>query len=116
MAQRAKRILRCNHLAPGGFRMGYILLPYGYLYNNAIAEAKKGDTLRFLTGEDHKIFAVRKVKFNSAETDLLCRIRYGVPKEGVMQRWKTNALIDGNGENAISDDECLFVVYDEDSV
>jgi len=94
--------------------MDYILLPYGYAYNADIAKAKKGDKIRFLDGEDKTIFAVRKIKLPKPETDILCRMRYGITIAGALMRWQTAAQLAGHGKKAISTDECLWVILSEE--
>ena len=100
-------------MEPPEFQLDYILLPMGYSYNVDFQKATHGDVIRFLDGNDYRIFAVRKIKFNTPNTDILCRMRYGITKERTMQKWKSNALLDGHSPEVISEDECLWVVYDK---
>jgi len=109
---RQKKILRISHRTPEYFYLGYVLLPFGYSYNNDIAKAKQGDTLRFVDGNDFTIFAVRKIKIGSPEADILCRIRYGITIKGALMRWQSNAKLEGHGAKAISTEECLWVTFE----
>jgi hypothetical protein len=96
--------------------MGYILLPVGYSYNQDIASAKKGDVLIFFDGGSYTIDCVRRIDSTKPEADLLCRIRYGIPMKAAKMRWRDNLRLEGHGPKAISENECLWVVYqlDED--
>lgn len=95
--------------------MGYILLPVGYAYNNDIASAKKGDKVRFFDGGSYPIESVRRIDSTKPEADLLCRIRYGIPIKAAKMRWRENLRLEGHGPSAISDTECLWVVYQIES-
>lgn len=109
---RRKKIFEPKHTEPGIFRLDYILLPIGYAYNTEYLEAKAGDTLRFFNGTDYDICAVRRLKIKSAETDILCRMRYGITIKGALMRWKENARLEGHSPQVISTEECLWVVYE----
>lgn len=110
---RQKRIFRVNHRTPDDFRLDYILLPFGYSYNADIAMAKPGDTIRFVDGNDVKIFAVRKVRLNTINADILCRMRYDISIKGALMRWQSNAKIEGHGAKAVSTEECLWVIFEK---
>lgn len=112
--KRQKKTFRIPHLEPGEFRLGYVVLPVGYAYNADIAKAKKGDTLRLFEGEEYKIFAVRRICLNKPEADILCRMRYGITAHACLMRWQLNAKLEGHGEKAVSEDECLWVIYSTD--
>ena len=111
---RQKKILRISHRTPENFYLGYVLIPFGYSYNSDIAKAKQGDTLRFVDGNDFPIVAVRRIKIDSAEADLLCRLRYGITIKGALMRWQSNAKLEGHGAKVISTEECLWVVFETD--
>lgn len=106
------KILRAKHSEPGDFRLNYILLPLGFSYNSEFLTAKKGDTLRIFDGGDYPIFSVRTVKIHSAAADILSRMRYGVTIKRVLQIWQSNARLEGHSSKVISEDECLWVIYD----
>ncbi len=110
-----KRVLKVNHLEPGAFQMDYILLPIGYAYNSEWVTAKKGDVVRMHDGADHVVYSVRMVKVKGGLADLLSRLRYGISIAGCMQRWKDNARLEGHTKDAISSDECLWVVYEKEA-
>lgn len=111
-----RRIYRVQHSEPGDFQLDYILLPYGYAYNADIARAKKGDKIRWLAGEDWTIYCVRKIKLLCPDTDILCRMRYGITIQGALMRWQSAAQIAGNGRKAISTDECLWVILTKEDL
>ena len=113
-ASRRKRILRVNHAEPGEFRLNYILLPAGYAYEKQYKDIKKGDTLRLFDGGDYTIYSIRKIKLNKPEADILCRMRYGVTILRVLQIWQSNALMEGHGKKAVSEEDCFWVVYGEE--
>lgn len=110
--ERQKKTFKIPHTEPGVMHLDYVLVPIGYSYNAELAKAKKGDTLRLFDGGEYPIVAVRKLKLAKAETDLLCRMRYGISIKGALTRWKMNAKMEGHGERAISYEECLWIVYD----
>ena len=107
--------IKINHLEPGQFRLDYILLPVGYSYNIEIASAKKGDIISLFDGGDYRVYAVKRLKIGNSAADILSRMRYGVTIKGVLSRWQRNARLEGHGTNAISTDECLWVIYDTDT-
>ena len=108
------RVFRANHLDPGDFQMDYILLPVGYSYNCDWITAKRGDKVRLFDGGLHKIHCVRVIKVRGGLADTLSRIRYGITIAGCIQRWKDNAKLEGHTRNAVSDTECLWVVYEKE--
>lgn len=110
--KRQRKIFNIAHTDSGPLHLDYIVLPVGYSYNADIANAKKGDLLRFADGNECSIFSVRKVRMDKPDADLLCRIRYGITIKGAMMRWKMNAKLEGHGEKAISQDECLWVIFE----
>ena len=112
--KRQKKTFKVAHLDPGDLHIDFIILPVGYVYNSNIAGAKKGDILRLGDGTEHEIFTVQRLQTNKPLADLLCRIRYGITLRGCLMRWKMNAKLEGHGEKAISQDECLMVVYSKD--
>lgn len=116
MPSRIPKKFRLSHAEPGDIRLGFILLPVGYMYNADIASAKSGDIIRFVDGEDYRVFNVLKLKIKSPVTKMLCLIRYGITLDGAMQRWRNNARMEGHGINVVSQDECLLVTYETDPV
>lgn len=112
--KRQKKTFRIAHTDPGVLHLDFIVLPVGYSYNSDIAGAKKSDILRLGDGTEHEIFTVQKIQTNKPIADLLCRIRYGITLRGCIMRWKMNARLEGHGEKAVSEDECLLVVFSTD--
>ena len=110
---RQKKNFKVNHSESGDFWLDYILLPFGYLYNADIANAKKGDTIQLFNGGKYSIVSCRKIRIKSPEADLLSRMRYGITIAGALSRWKTNARLEGHGAQAISEDECLWIVFEK---
>ena len=105
------RIYKPMHTLAGPLHYDFILLPYGYSYNREYLEANDGDILQFVEGESRKIKFVKKISLD-AVADILCRIRYGKPLVNVLSLWRNDALVLGHGIQAVSDDECLLVVYE----
>lgn len=114
VSKRQKKTFKIAHMEPGDFRLGYVVLPVGYAYNADIAGAKKGDTLRLFDGGEYEIFSVRRISIKKPEADILCRMRYGITAHACLMRWKLNAKMEGHGEKAVSEDECLWVIYSAD--
>jgi hypothetical protein len=110
--KRTTKVFSAKHSEPGSFRKGYILLPVGYKYNSEWRTAKNGDKLKLWDGGLYTIYAVRRLSLDKPEADILCRLRYGIPLKRCISIWKSNALIEGHGANAISTDECLWIIYD----
>ena len=108
-----KKVFKANHLNPGDMVLDFIILPIGYSYNSEWRKAKRGDIIRMHDGTEYKIYCVRIVKVRGGLAGLLCRMRYGFTLRGCMQRWKYNARLEGNAGSAVSDDECLWVVYEK---
>lgn len=111
---RQKKTFKIAHMDPGALHLDFIILPVGYSYNSDIANAKKSDILRLGDGSEHEIFTVQKIQTKKPIADLLCRIRYGITLRGCVMRWKMNAKLEGHGEKAVSEDECLMVVFSTD--
>ena len=103
------------HSEPGDFWLDYILLPYGVYYDKTkdFINAKKGDILRFYNGPEYKIDNVSLIK-QDRFCDVLCRMRYGIPISAAFRRWARYALLEGNGKDILSKDECFFVVYSKE--
>jgi len=107
---RKKKILKAIHMEPGEMQLDFILLPVGYAYNIDWQKAKRGDYIRFFNGGTYPIFSVRLLKVGAA-ADILARMRYGITIKACIQRWKQNARVEGHKTTAISNTECLWVVY-----
>lgn len=101
------------HTLAGPLHFDFILLPYGYAYNREYLEAKAGDVLEFVEGEQRMVSMVVKIPID-VEADALCRIRYGMSIYVAKSMWKQDAMILGHGIQAVSDDECLLVVYENE--
>ena len=110
-----RKTFKAKHSEPGDFRLDYILLPIGYSYNSEWITAKKGDKIRLHNGGTYVIQFVRIVKVKGGLADILSRMRYGITIAGCIQRWKINAKLEGHTSDAVSSDECLWVVYEKDS-
>lgn len=103
-----------NHAEPGDFYLDYILLPYGIYYDKTkqFADAKQGDILRFYNGPEYIIDSVSLIKQDRV-CDVLCRMRYGISWKAAFEKWKQYAMLEGNGRDILSTEECLLVVYEK---
>ena len=111
-AKRRSKTFKAKHAEPGSFKKDYILLPVGYSYNSEWISAKKGDSLKLWEGGVHTIYAVRPLKLNKPEADILSRMRYGIPIKRCLEVWKSNARLEGHSSSAVSTEECLWIIYD----
>lgn len=114
--EKKSKTLKPAHTEPNGFWLGYILLPYGDFYAPAQSAIKagKGDILRFYNGNDYTIERVIKIPQDDV-CDMLCRLRYGIPWKVAFKKWQTNAVLEGNDRNVLSNDYCLWIIYDTDT-
>lgn len=112
-SEKKRKTFKVKHTKPGDFHLGYILLPVGYSYNAEWRNAKKGDILRMWSGEAYPIFSVRRLDLRKSAADILCRMRYGITIKRILQIWQGNAKMEGHGAKAVSTEECLWVIYDE---
>lgn len=109
---RQSKILKPAHAEPSDFWLDYILLPYGQYYKPTLGfkDAKKGDILRFHNGKDYYIERVFLIQQDHM-CDILSRMRYGIPWKEAFRRWQSNAVLEGNDRNVLSQDLCFWVVY-----
>lgn len=107
------KIFKVTHAEPGEQLWDYILLPYGYSYNRDYLSFKEGDKIKLFNGGKYNIKSVSKIKIQEAYADALCRMRYGVGIKYAFSRWKSNAILEGHGAKALSDEECLLVCYEK---
>lgn len=107
------KIFKAQHSEPGDFQLDYILLPIGYVYNKEWLDAKRGDSIRLFNGGTYKIFSVRKISMVAGAADILSRIRYGITIKGCLARWQQNAKLEGHSPDAVSERECLWVIYEK---
>ena len=111
-----RTIFKPNHAEPGEFYLDYVLLPYGIYYDKTkpFADAKQGDILRFYNGPEYVIDSVSLIKQDRV-CDVLCRMRYGISWKAAFEKWKQYAMLEGNGKDILSTEECLLVVYEKRS-
>lgn len=112
MPRGANRVFRVNHEEPNGFKMDYILLPYGAYYKKtaSLLEAKPGDMLRFYNGRDVEIQAVGLVE-DGVICNILSRMRYGIPWGMALSIWRRYAIMEGNGKDILVDGKCIMVAF-----
>lgn len=107
-----KRIkLKAFHDTPRDFHADYILLPLGYSYNREFLEAMEGSLIKFGDGKIYPLLRAGALSLKNPATEGLCFARYGITLRKALQIWCANALAQGYGKNAVSDEECLIVIY-----
>lgn len=92
---------------------GLIMLPVGMYYNRDIQYASIGDTIVFLGGKERIIKNKCLLDLRAGATDFLCQYIYNKSLNMVFRKWLTNAVISGNGRNAVSKNRCLVIWYEE---
>ena len=102
------------HDTPRDFHADYILLPLGYSYNREFLSVSEGTLLRFGDGKVYTFLRAGVLSLRNAATEGLCFARYGITLKKAMRIWRTNALAQGYGINAVSDEECLIIIFDRD--
>lgn len=92
--------------------MDYILLPFGDFYEKTrcYLDAKTGDKMQFMDGEEVTIDSVMVVE-GERMCDVLCRIRYGVKFKVAFSRWMRYARIEGHGKDILVPNKCIMVLY-----
>ena len=99
------------HDTPGDFHADYILLPLGYSYNREFLSVSEGGLLKFGDGKVYPLLRVDVLSIKNPATEGLCFARYGITLRKALQIWRTNAFAQGYGRNAVSDEECLIIIY-----
>ena len=108
----AKRVkLKAFHDTPRDFHADYILLPLGYSYNREFLNVSEGDLMRMGDGKVFPVLRTGILSLRNPATEGLCFARYGITLRSAQRVWKTNAFAQGYGKDALSDEECLIVIY-----
>lgn len=100
------------HDTPKDFHADYILLPLGYLYNREYLSLPEGSILKFGDGKVYRLLRCGILNMNNPATEGLCFARYGITLCKAQKIWRNIALAMGYGINAISQDECLIIIFD----
>lgn len=106
-----RKYYKVFHDTPRDFHADYILLPLGYTYNREFLSVSEGSLLKFGDGKVYPLLRCGVLEIDNPATEGLCFARYGITLRKAMKLWKTNALAQGYGVNAVSDDECLILIY-----
>ena len=106
-----KKYYKVFHDTPRDFHADYILLPLGYSYNREFLSVSEGTLLKFGDGKVYNMLKSGILDLRNPATEGLCFARYGITLRKALQIWKTNAFAQGYGRNAVSDEECLIIVY-----
>lgn len=110
-----KKYHKVFHDTPRDFHADYILLPLGYSYNREFLSVSEGSLLKFGDGKVYPLLRCGVLDVNNPATEGLCFARYGITLRKALKLWKTNALAQGYGINAVSDEECLIIIYGEEN-
>lgn len=112
MSKESKMLFKVAHEEPNDYRWDYIVLPYSAYYPRSveIMKARPGDMLRFFEGRDVEITAVHVIE-DADLCNTLCRMRYGISWAAAFDRWRRNAVLDGNGRDILSRDKCIMVAF-----
>lgn len=105
------RVFKASHAELGPLIGSFILLPYGYSYNEDYLRFKQGDQIKLFNGGKYEIISVCLFNLKDPGCDAICNMRYGIGIKRLLQIWKKNAVYEGYGPKAISEDECLIVRY-----
>ena len=103
------------HDTPRDFHADYILLPLGYSYNREFLSVSEGTLLKFGDGKVYPLLRAGVLSMKNPATEGLCFARYGITLRKALQIWRTNAFAQGYGRNAVSKEECLIIIYGEES-
>lgn len=104
-------IFKVNHSAPGRVYADFILLPLGMKMNRELLKYKKGDRMKMLDGSVYYILRTGVLRIDNPIVAGLCYLRYGITLKKMMLHWRDSAIAYGYGKNAVSDEECLLIVY-----
>ena len=94
-------------------RKNYILMPFGYYYNQELLKAKIGDILLFSDDKRREIEYVAVINLKSGLTDYLCRKTYVANIKTVIRKWEANAEFQGYGQVSFNRNRCLLIYLKE---
>lgn len=94
-------------------RKNYILMPFGYYYNQELLKAKIGDILLFSDDKRREIEYISVINLKSGLTDYLCRKTYIANIKIVIRKWEANAEFQGYGQASFNRDRCLLIFLKE---
>lgn len=104
-------MFKINHSSPGNVYADFILLPLGLKMNRNIISYKRGDRIKFLDGKVYYIISAGVLDMGNPVVAGLCFLRYGITLKKLMLHWTESAIAYGYGKKAVSDEECLLIVY-----
>lgn len=94
-------------------RKDYILMPFGYYYNQELQKANIGDILLFSDGKRREIEYISVINLKSGLTDYLCRKTYVANIKTVIRKWEINAEFQGYGQASFHRHKCLLIFLKE---
>lgn len=100
------------HLAHRKQDKGLALFPFGGRYNRELTQLRKGDFIRFQSGETFKVVSVSVMNLHSAVAEQMSRYIYGQPLSRVTSQWGSNAVLEGFPRDCVNDGQCLMIHYE----
>lgn len=111
MSDSEPKVISIAHEAT--MRKNYILMPFGYYYNQELQKAKIGDILLFSDGKRREIEYISVINLKSGLTDYLCRKTYVANIKTVIRKWEVNAEFQGYRQASFHRDRCLLIFLKE---
>lgn len=99
----------------GELQSNFVLLPIGYIFNADLLNCQRGDTITFVDGGKYRVIYAKKMPIDELSASL-CIMRYGFSIDYWLELWKEMVKYGGNNKNAISDSECLLIIYGKEKI
>lgn len=106
-----KKTVDVLHLSHRNQDKGLALFPIGERYNRELMYLRKGDLIRFQSGEIFEVESVALMGLNTAIAEQMSRYIYGRPISRIKSQWSYNVVIEGRPRDSISQDQCLQIYY-----
>lgn len=91
---------------------GLALFPLGERYNRELTKLRKGDSIRFQSGEVFNVVSVAVMNLRTAVAEQMSRYIYKQPLSRVTSQWGHNAVLEGYPRDCVSDEQCLMIHYE----
>lgn len=104
-------IFNIDHSTPGDVYADFVLLPVGAKLNRGLLKYSKGDRINMLDGKQYYILKAGLLSMDNPIVAGLCFLRYGISQKKMQMIWRQNAIAYGYGKKAISNEECILLVY-----
>lgn len=116
----AKRIKypKISHDMPNKLTTRMALLPIGMFLHRDIQQANAGDIVEFWDDWRHERAILERkciMPINSAIFAYLVKLIYGqcMTTKKILERWKSQSIIQGYGESGLDSEECLLIEVKE---